>query len=91
MQLHMLNWQCFIYLNIAQLGLRYKILIIQFANIYPGCQMDFVTKKKEKKETQKTTAQETLTTFHRKENWTWQPVPYETEYLKEHLTASADL
>lgn len=49
MQLHMLNWQCFIYVNIAQLGLRREILIIQFANMYPGCQRDFVTKKKKKK------------------------------------------
>jgi len=45
MHLHMLHWQCFRCLNLAQPGLRHEILIIQFANIFPGCQSHFATKK----------------------------------------------
>lgn len=41
----MLNWQCFRCLNVAQPGLRHEILIIQFANIFLGCQSHFATKK----------------------------------------------
>lgn len=44
LQLHMLKWHCFRCLNIAQHGLRHEILIIQFANIFPGCQSHFDTK-----------------------------------------------
>lgn len=46
MQLHMLNWQRFRCLNIAQPGLRHEFLIIQFANIFPGCQRHFAKEKK---------------------------------------------
>lgn len=49
MQLHMLNWQCFRCLNVAQPGLSHEILIIQFANIFFGCQSHFATKKPSKR------------------------------------------
>lgn len=45
MWLHMVNGQCFRCLNIFQPALRHEIVIIQFANTFPGCQSHFATRK----------------------------------------------
>lgn len=52
MWLHMVNGQCFRCLNTFEPALRHEIVIIQFANTFPGCQNHFATRKKKQKKTQ---------------------------------------